>query len=84
MAKKRRPCPRGLYDGCPIPRELCTEDFERSGQWHCLKFLKEFEWFVFGTGEIETHVSGGEQGEKIVSMDELMRVLEGTDGEDGF
>ncbi|MFT5367131.1 MAG: hypothetical protein ACI8V2_002089 [Candidatus Latescibacterota bacterium] len=81
MAKKRRPCPRGLYDGCPIPRELCSEDFERTGQWHCLKFLKEFEWFVFGTGEIETLVSDVEQGESIVSMDELMRVLEGMEGE---
>ena len=38
MGKKRRPCPRGLYDGCPIPRELCSEDYARTGEWHCLKF----------------------------------------------
>ncbi|MGA1195223.1 MAG: hypothetical protein ACO36I_01850 [Candidatus Latescibacterota bacterium] len=77
MAKKRRPCPRGLYDGCPIPRELCSEDFARTGQWHCLKFLREFEWFVFGSDVHETHEADAEQGEKIVSMEELMRVLEG-------
>jgi len=77
MAKKRRPCPRGLYDGCPIPRELCSEDFERTGAWHCLKFLKEFEWFVFGSDEDDAQEADMAQGEKIVSMDELMRVLEG-------
>ncbi len=77
MAKKRRPCPRGLYDGCPIPRELCSEDYERTGQWHCLKFLREFEWFVFGSDAPEMQEADAEQGEKIVSMEELMRVLEG-------
>lgn len=77
MAKKRRPCPRGLYDGCPIPRELCSEDFERTGQWHCLKFLKEFEWFVFGGDEDDARNLDTVDGEQIVSMDELMRVLEG-------
>lgn len=80
MAKKRRPCPRGLYDGCPIPRELCREDYEKTGQWHCLKLLKEFEWFVFGSGEEELQGAEGNE-EQIVSMDELMRVLEGMDGE---
>ena len=78
MAKKRRPCPRGLYDGCPIPRELCTEDHERTGTWHCLKFLREFEWFVFGADEEEE----APEGEEIVSLDELMRVIEGMDGAD--
>ena len=80
MAKKRRPCPRGLYDGCPIPRELCREDFDKTGEWHCLKFLKEFEWFVFGSGAEEPQ---GEDlnGEQIVSMEELMQVLEGMDEE---
>ena len=77
MAKKRRPCPRGLYDGCPIPRELCSEDFERTGQWHCLKFLKEFEWFVFGSDEDDARDLDFVDGEQIVSLDELMRVLEG-------
>lgn len=83
MAKKRRPCPRQLYDGCPIPRELCTEDFQKTGEWHCLKFLKEFEWFVFGTGEADTLVrqNDSDGGQEIVSMEDLMRVLEGWDGE---
>ncbi len=83
MPKKRRPCPRGLYDGCPIPRELCSEDHMRTGQWHCLKFLREFEWFVFGTEEKDGTpaplVAAAE--EEIVSLEDLMRVLEGRDGE---
>ena len=80
MAKKRRPCPRGLYDGCPIPRELCTEDFQRTGEWHCLAFLKEFEWFVFGTDEVDRSAEADvPAGEEIVSLEELMRVLEGMD-----
>ncbi|RKY64638.1 MAG: hypothetical protein DRQ08_07285 [Candidatus Latescibacterota bacterium] len=45
---KFRPCPRGLEDSCPIPRELCLEEYERTGQWQCEKLLAEFEWFVFG------------------------------------
>ncbi|MDP6037885.1 MAG: hypothetical protein QGG64_04995 [Candidatus Latescibacteria bacterium] len=85
MAKKRRPCPRGLHDGCPIPRELCSEDYERTGHWHCLKFLREFEWFVFGTGEEEpehhTTESDAMAGEEIVSLEDLMRVLEGMEEE---
>ena len=83
MAKKRRPCPRGLHDGCPIPRELCSEDYERTGQWHCQKFLREFEWFVFGTGEddAEQMSMGSDTGEEIVSLEDLMRVIEGMDGE---
>jgi hypothetical protein len=85
MAKKRRPCPRGLYDGCPIPRELCSEDSKRTGQWHCLKFLREFEWFVFGTGEEEpeNHTTESDvlAGEEIVSLEDLMRVIEGMDEE---
>ncbi len=80
MANKRRPCPRGLYNGCPIPRELCGEDYRRTGQWHCVKFLKEFEWFVFGTGDgpAETEALAGEE---IVSLEDLMRLLKGLDGE---
>ncbi len=82
MGKKRRPCPRGLYDGCPIPRELCSEDYARTGQWHCLKFLREFEWFVFGTsGEDAAPQSLARSEEEIVSLEDLMRVLEGMDDE---
>ena len=85
MAKKRRPCPRGLHDGCPIPRELCSEDYERTGQWHCLKFLREFEWFVFGTDEDDAGPQALEgenaSGEEIVSLEDLMRVIEGMDGD---
>jgi len=51
MGKERRPCPRGLEDNCPIPRELCYEEFARSGRWNCEKLLREFEWFVFGGPE---------------------------------
>ncbi len=78
MPKKRRPCPRGLYDGCPIPRELCSEDRARTGQWHCLKFLREFEWFAFGTEE-EDAAPEPLAGEEIVSLEDLMRVLDGMD-----
>ena len=78
MARKRRPCPRGLYNGCPIPRELCTEDHERTGAWHCLKFLQEFEWFVFGA-DTEEDVPQAQETEEIVSLEDLMRVLEGMD-----
>ena len=76
MPKKRRPCPRGLYDGCPIPRELCSEDHARTGQWHCLAFLREFEWFVFGTEEEEDAPRVATEGE-IASLEDLMCVLEG-------
>jgi hypothetical protein len=81
MAKKRRPCPRGLYDGCPIPRELCSEDFDRTGHWHCIQFLKEFEWFVFGSGEDDPAEGDTDvfQGRKIVSMEDLMAVVNGVD-----
>lgn len=77
--KKRRPCPRGLYDGCPIPREVCSEDYRRTGEWHCLKFLKEFEWFLFPSEDTpeETPVEGSE----VVSLEDLMRVLEGMQEE---
>ncbi len=78
MGKKRRPCPRGLYDGCPIPRELCTEDFERTGVWHCLTFLRDFERFVFGVEEEDEAV---EEGEGIVTLEGLMRALEEMDRE---
>jgi hypothetical protein len=74
MAKKKRPCPRGLYDGCPIPRELCGDDFERTGKWHCLRFLKDLEWFVFEDDAPEH--SDTEQSEGVTSMEELMRILE--------
>ena len=80
MPKKRRPCPRGLYDGCPIPRELCSEDYARTGEWHCLKFLREFEWFVFGTsGEDAAPQSLARAEEEIVSLEDLIRVLEGME-----
>ncbi|MCZ6632913.1 MAG: hypothetical protein O7G87_05865 [bacterium] len=77
MPKKPRPCPRGLYDGCPIPRELCSKDYERTKKWHCMKFLKEFEWFVFGTDEEDkaTEAPGMFAEDDIVSMEDLMRVL---------
>ena len=42
-----RLCPRGLEDTCPIPRELCVEEYQRAGRWNCSKLLDEFEWFVF-------------------------------------
>ena len=42
-----RPCPRGLENTCPIPRELCVEECRRVGRWNCGKLLDEFEWFVF-------------------------------------
>ena len=42
-----RLCPRGLEDTCPIPRELCVEEYQREGRWNCGKLLDEFEWFVF-------------------------------------
>ena len=82
MTKYRRPCPRGLYDGCPIPRELCTEDFERSGAWHCLELLSEFEAMVFGTDEDDLGQVGedsGMQGE-IVSLEDLIKALEEMEG----
>ena len=48
---KMRPCPRGLEDTCPIPRELCVEEYQRVGRWNCEKLLDEFEWFVFEAEE---------------------------------
>jgi hypothetical protein len=46
-----------------------------------LKFLKEFEWFVFGTDEEEkaTESPGVFVEGDIVSMEDLMRVLAETD-----
>ena len=82
MGKKgRRPCPRALYDGCPIPRELCQGEFERSGEWNCLELLRDFEWFVFGGPEGgETDDDDAPPGpEGLASLEELMRVLEGRD-----
>ena len=78
MGKKRRQCPRGRYDGCPIPRELCTEDYESTGTWHCLQFLKDLEWFVFEgdrseEGEMDR---GGGPSEGVASIEELIRILE--------
>ena len=73
MGKQRRSCPRGLYDGCPIPRELCTDDHTKSGEWHCLGFLKDFERFLFGTDEMDEEDKGGDE---IVSLEDLMRVLQ--------
>jgi len=64
-----RPCPRGLFDGCPIPRELCTEDFERSGTWHGLSFLHELVWFVFPAEEAETKAG------KVSGLADLLRTL---------
>ena len=81
MGKHRRPCPRGLYDGCPIPRELCKEDFERTGVWHCLTFLGDFERFVFGAEDGMEDELGGEE-EKIVTLEDLIQVLEGMDEEE--
>lgn len=46
--KERRPCPRGLEDDCPIPRELCWEAYAQAGTWQCERLLDDFEWFVFG------------------------------------
>lgn len=79
MPKTRRPCPRGLYDGCPIPRELCTEDHTRTGAWHCLKFLKDLEFFVFGNDEeeetTEAFSEGFDESGEVTTLEELMRVL---------
>jgi hypothetical protein len=81
MGKKgRRPCPRALYDECPIPRELCREGFERSGQWTCLELLRDFEAFVFGDsggGEGPSAEGTPPEGEGVTSLEELIRVLEG-------
>ena len=82
MGEKRpRPCPRGLYHGCPIPRELCREGFQRSGAWNCLELLRDFEWFVFsdrgeatGTGNEASPAAEG-----VASLEELIRVLEDRD-----
>ena len=77
MPKVRRPCPRGLYDGCPIPRELCFEDHEKSGQWHCLKFLKDLEFFLFGRDEDEPDPSEPNESGDVTTLEDLLRVLEG-------
>ena len=81
MAKaKRRPCPRGLYDGCPIPRERCTHDHEKTGEWHCLDFLEDFERFVFG-GDDEGDEAGSSDGE-VGSLEELLAALNRQEGHD--
>jgi len=73
---KKRPCPRGSYDGCPIPRELCTADYAKTGEWHCLDHLKDFERFVFSTDE-----EGDEEGAaEVVSMEDLLRLLQDQAG----
>ena len=78
MAKRRRrPCPRCLFDGCPIPRELCTEDHDRTGEWHCLELLRDFETFVF---PVEGDKEGAEEeGEEIATLEDLVRALEAAD-----
>ena len=79
MPRARRPCPRGLFDGCPIPRELCTEDHEKTGEWHCLRFLKDLDFFVFGSDEADATDGHHEryQETEVATLEDLMRVLEG-------
>jgi len=72
----RRPCPRGLYDGCPIPRELCADDLVQAGEWRCLERLEDFEGFVF-PAEADTEGDAG----AAVSLDDLLRVLEDLERE---
>jgi len=74
MPKVRRPCPRGLYNGCLIPRELCTEDHEKTGKWHCMKFLNDLDFFLFGSSEAEER-DVVRESEEMVSLEDLMRVL---------
>lgn len=81
MAKQRRPCPRGLYEGCPIPRELCTEDHVQTGVWHCLRFLKDLEGFLFETEEDSERTEFGclpvdPADEEVTSLEQLLRILE--------
>lgn len=73
--RKGRPCPRGLYDGCPIPRELCTEDFARTGSWHCLDLIKDFESYIFPTAE-EEQFEQGTTGSEIESLEDLLLLLQ--------
>jgi hypothetical protein len=75
VPKVRRPCPRGLYNGCPIPRELCTEDHEATGKWHCLKFLNDLDFFLFGRLEEDEDHDFVKESEDVVSLEDLMRVL---------
>jgi hypothetical protein len=82
VPKVRRPCPRGLYDGCPIPRELCTEDHEKTGQWHCLKFLKDLEFFVFGNADqddVREPIQENYQETEVTTLEDLLKVLEGEE-----
>lgn len=45
MAKKRRrPCPAGIEDACPVPRYRCREVGELGR--HCFELFAEFELFV--------------------------------------
>ncbi len=84
MPKVRRPCPRELYDGCPIPRELCSEDYEKTVQWHCLKLLKEMEMFLFGSPEEDgpEYPENYDDSGEVTTLEDLMRVLACEDRED--
>jgi hypothetical protein len=75
VPKVKRPCPRGLYNGCPIPRELCTEDHEATGKWNCLKFLNDLDFFLFGRADEEEDHDFVKESEDVVSLEDLMRVL---------
>lgn len=57
-----RPCPRGLEHTCPIPREFCVEERNRTGSWNCEKLLDEFEWFLFGN---EEGTGGSREGSRV-------------------
>ena len=79
--RKRRPCPRGLYNGCPIPRELCTGGHARTGRWPCLDLLAELEWFVF-EGEASDRSQEAEPLEAagVETLEDLMAALKKMDG----
>ena len=76
-----RPCPRKLYDQCPIPRELCSEDYERTKVWHCLEFLRDLESFLF-TDEAKDDGQGLEEGSEVRTVAGLMQSLEDMDEAD--
>ena len=75
MPKARRLCPRGLYNGCPIPRELCSEDHEATRKWRCLKFLNDLDFFLFGRAEEDKDHDFVKESEDVVSLEDLMRIL---------
>ena len=60
---------------------MCTEDYEKTGKWHCLVFLKDLEFFLFGGPEAEELDALEESGE-VNSMEDLLRALEGDAGEE--